>query len=88
MEQNEKKQIEEMAREIECAKQDIWANVRTRGEDEDYLWHSRAIAEHLTAKGYRKIPDGTSLGEYIAKQLNNVNYIKTISIDGVEVEEK
>lgn len=58
MEEKEK-QIEEMAKEIEKAKQKIWAGVRTRAEDEDYLWHSRAIAEHLMLQGYRKIPDGS-----------------------------
>lgn len=51
----EQEQIEEMAKEIEKAKQHIWASVRTQAEDEDYLWHSRAIAEHLTAQGYQKI---------------------------------
>lgn len=49
------KQIEEMAKEIEHAKQDIWASVTTRKEDEDYLWHSRRIAEHLTNLGYQKV---------------------------------
>lgn len=51
--------IEEMAKDIEKAKQHIWAGVRTRAEDEDYLWHSRAIAEHLMLQGYRKIPEGS-----------------------------
>ena len=54
MKDNEK-QIEEMAREIEHAKQGIWASVLTREEDEDYLWHSRRIAEHLTSLGYQKV---------------------------------
>ena len=57
-------QIEEMAKEIEKAKQHIWASVMTQAADfwasvrtqaEDYLWHSRAIAEHLTSQGYQKI---------------------------------
>ena len=48
-------QIEEMAKEIEKAKQHIWASVMAQAEDEDYLWHSRAIAEHLTSQGYQKI---------------------------------
>ena len=52
---NREMQIEEMAKEIEKAKQHIWASVRTQAEDEDYLWHSRAIAEHLTSQGYQKI---------------------------------
>lgn len=51
----EQEQIEEMAKEIEKAKQHIWASVMAQAEDEDYLWHSRAIAEHLTAQGYQKI---------------------------------
>ena len=51
----EQEQIEEMTEEIEKAKQHIWASVRTQTEDEDYLWHSRAIAEHLTSQGYQKI---------------------------------
>ena len=55
---DKEKQIEEMAKEIESAKQRIWTNVRPRGEDEDYLWHSRAIAEHLEAQGYCKLPEG------------------------------
>lgn len=49
------KQIEEMAKDIENAKRDIWASVVTREEDEDYLWHSRRIAEHLTNLGYQKV---------------------------------
>ena len=53
----EQEQIEEMAEEIEKAKQHIWASVRTQTEDEDYLWHSRAIAEHLTSQGYQKIDE-------------------------------
>ena len=53
----EQEQIEEMAKEIEKAKQHIWASVRTQTEDEDYLWHSRAIAEHLTSQGYQKIDE-------------------------------
>lgn len=48
-------QIEEMAKEIEKAKQHIWASVMAQAEYEDYLWHSRAIAEHLTSQGYQKI---------------------------------
>lgn len=52
---DKEKQIEEMAKEIEHAKQGIWANVITREEDEDYLWHSRRIAEHLTILGYQKV---------------------------------
>ncbi len=53
---NEKeKQIEEMVKEIECAKQGIWSGETPRNEDEDYLWHSRRIAEYLTQLGYRKI---------------------------------
>ena len=48
-------QIEEMAKEIEKAKQHIWASVMALAEDEDYLWHSRAIAKHLTSQGYQKI---------------------------------
>lgn len=53
----DKEMIEEMAKMIEKAKQHIWASVRTQAEDEDYLWHSRAIAEHLMLQGYRKIPE-------------------------------
>ena len=49
------KQIEEMAKEIEHAKQGIWAGVIKRKEYEDYLWHSRRIAEHLTGVGYQKV---------------------------------
>ena len=49
------KQIEEMAKEIENAKRDIWAGVTTREEDEDYLWHSRRIAENLINLGYQKV---------------------------------
>ena len=52
---DKEKQIEEMAKEIELAKKNIWENVYTRKEFEDYLWHSRRIAEHLTNKNYRKI---------------------------------
>ena len=64
-------QIEEMAKEIEKAKQHIWASVRTQTEDEDYLWHSRAIAEHLTSQGYRKVSDN-----YIGtdKVLRSIDY--------------
>jgi hypothetical protein len=52
---DKEKQIEEMAKEIESAKRDIWASVTTRKEDEDYLWHSRRIAEHLTSLDYQKV---------------------------------
>ena len=55
----DKEMIEEMAKEIETAKQGIWASVRTRKEDEDYLWHSRAIAEYLAVQGYRKLPENS-----------------------------
>lgn len=67
----EQEQIEEMAKEIEKAKQHIWASVRTQAEDEDYLWHSRAIAEHLTSQGYRKVSDN-----YIGtdKVLRSIDY--------------
>lgn len=54
---NKEQQIKEMTEEIEKAKQHIWASVRTQTEDEDYLWHSRAIAEHLTSQGYQKIDE-------------------------------
>ena len=50
-----KQMIEEMAKEIEHAKQGIWASVIKREEDEDYLWHSRRIAKHLTGVGYQKV---------------------------------
>ena len=64
-------QIEEMTEEIEKAKQHIWASARTQTEDEDYLWHSRAIAEHLTSQGYRKVSDN-----YIGtdKVLRSIDY--------------
>ena len=67
----EQEQIEEMTKEIEKAKQHIWASVRTQTEDEDYLWHSRAIAEHLTSQGYRKVSDN-----YIGtdKVLRSIDY--------------
>lgn len=58
----EQEQIEEMAKEIEKAKQHIWASVMAQAEDEDYLWHSRAIAEHLTSQGYRKVDDENYVG--------------------------
>lgn len=54
---NKQKQIEEMAKEIEKAKKHIWASVMPQADDEDYLWHSRAIAEHLMLQGYRKLPE-------------------------------
>lgn len=54
---NKDKIIEEMAKEIECAKQGIWNGETPRNEDEDYLWHSRRIAEYLTKLGYRKLPE-------------------------------
>ena len=68
---NREQQIEEMTEEIEKAKQHIWASVRTQTEDEDYLWHSRAIAEHLTSQGYRKVSDN-----YIGtdKVLRSIDY--------------
>ena len=50
---NKQKQIEEMAKEIEKAKKHIWASVMPQADYEDYLWHSRAIAEHLMLQGYR-----------------------------------
>jgi hypothetical protein len=73
---NKDKIIEEMAKIIEKAKQHIWASVRTQAEDEDYLWHSRAIAEHLTEQGYRKIGDSVVLSKeeysnYLITQTNN-----------------
>lgn len=63
---DKEKQIVEMAKEIEKAKQHIWASVRTQAEDEDYLWHSRAIAEHLMLQNYRKIPEGSVI---VSKQI-------------------
>lgn len=77
MEEKEK-QIEEMAKEIEKAKQNIWAGVRTRAEDEDYLWHSRAIAEELYNADYRKIPEGSVV---LSKEELNKKYVPVAMYD-------
>lgn len=79
---DEKNQIEEMLK-LMCEE---YGNMC--GECESGITCANELhAKRLYEQGYRKIPKGTSLGEYIAEQLKNVNYIKTISIDGVEVDD-
>ena len=50
----DKEMIEEMAKDIDWAKERIWNSVNLKKDD--YSWHSKGIATHLVNLDYRKLP--------------------------------
>lgn len=73
------KQIEEMAKDIDWAKAKIWNSENLKKDG--YDWHSRGIATHLVCMDYCKIPKDSvvlSKSEYNVLILVRANYDRIV----------